>query len=443
MAGTILVADDSPTIQNKAKGILKGEGVEVVTVSNGVAAIKKLPMVKPQVILADVVMPGRDGYEVCDFVKKSPELRHVPVLLIFSDGDPYEEQRGAQVQADGRIKKPFDSRELIATVAKFLARAEALAPKPRTTQPIALAPPKPSFVTEPVDEEPELARKEAPPDLSAFSGGIGIGEPTPDAASSVPFEPIPSFEPMEASRVVEPEAPQPSAAPAESPPPAPEEPAPPPEPVLIEEQAAPPPLEGTVMFRMPTEIARQTLKDADAPARESVREEEETGRTMMFRMPTDIAQPVFTDETASAPPAEAPEYAPVSEEPADAPVSATTLESFSLTDAASGQVRFTAPETEVAAEPPAESEPSAEPAQSEAPAGTSGAAAPEAAAAVGPAPEEPVEPPPLDANFVYSIVQKVVIKMSPPALTAQQIHELAMKLTTDIIVELNQESSPN
>ena len=61
MARTVLVADDSPTHQRKANGILTGEGLQVVTVSNGVAAIKKLPTVKPMVVLADVSMPGKDG----------------------------------------------------------------------------------------------------------------------------------------------------------------------------------------------------------------------------------------------------------------------------------------------------------------------------------------------------------------------------------------------
>ena len=135
MGRTVLVADDSPSIQNKAKGILTGEGLEVVTVSNGVAAIKKLPSVKPSLVIADVAMPGRDGYEVCEFVKNSPELSFVPVVLVFSDVDPYDDQRGARARADATIKKspgerdPFDHEELVAMVAKFLAQAETAAPE--------------------------------------------------------------------------------------------------------------------------------------------------------------------------------------------------------------------------------------------------------------------------------------------------------------------------
>ena len=85
MARMVLIADDSPTIQKRALGILKGEGFEVETVSNGVAAIKRLAFIRPAVVLADVSMPGRDGYEVCEFVKNSAEHAQV--------GGPPDRQR--------------------------------------------------------------------------------------------------------------------------------------------------------------------------------------------------------------------------------------------------------------------------------------------------------------------------------------------------------------
>ena len=113
MARLILIADDSPTVQRKAQSILEGEGFEVETVSNGVAAIKKLPTLRPVLVLADVSMPGKDGYEVCDFVKSSGDLLNVPVLLVGSDLEPYDEVRGKQVRADGIIKKPFTPQDAL------------------------------------------------------------------------------------------------------------------------------------------------------------------------------------------------------------------------------------------------------------------------------------------------------------------------------------------
>jgi CheY-like chemotaxis protein len=108
-----------------AQKILREEGFEVETVSNGVAAIKKLPALQPVLVLADVSMPGKDGYEVCEFVKTSADLLHVPVLLVGSDLEPYDEQRGQQVRADGIIKKPFTARDLIDMVAKLTGPGEA------------------------------------------------------------------------------------------------------------------------------------------------------------------------------------------------------------------------------------------------------------------------------------------------------------------------------
>src|ERR1035437_8381090 len=105
VAPIVVGAEDSPTIQKRALGILKGQGFEEETVSNGVAAVRRLAFLRPVVILADVSMPGRDGYEVCEYVKKSAEHAHVPVLLIASDMEPYDEVRGAQVRADGRVIK--------------------------------------------------------------------------------------------------------------------------------------------------------------------------------------------------------------------------------------------------------------------------------------------------------------------------------------------------
>lgn len=98
MPRLVLIADGSPSHQRRAQGILTGEGLEVVTVSNGVAAIKKLPAIKAALVLADVSMPGRDGYEVCDFIKNSPELSKIPVLLTYSDQTPYDESRAQRAR---------------------------------------------------------------------------------------------------------------------------------------------------------------------------------------------------------------------------------------------------------------------------------------------------------------------------------------------------------
>jgi CheY-like chemotaxis protein len=172
VAQRILIADDSPTIQRLASGILAGEGLEVVTVANGIDAIRKLPAVNPHLILADVSMPGKDGYEVCEFVKNSPEMAQMPVLLICSELEPYEEERGKLVRADGSVKKPFDPKELIETVEKFLRQSEdgsASSSAPSRESPDHAASVEPA---EPVSE----ARPIPPIDLTSLSEGVAFTE---------------------------------------------------------------------------------------------------------------------------------------------------------------------------------------------------------------------------------------------------------------------------
>ena len=191
MARLILLADDSPTIQRRAQTILEGEGFEVETVSNGVAAIKKLPKMQPVLVLADVSMPGKDGYEVCDYVKTSADLHHVPVLLVASDLEPYDELRGAQVGADGIIKKPFAAHDLIAMVAKFAALGEAPASPPALPETLVTSSPLTPPEVSPMGYEPEGATGRHEPDFSAPPAGMAFAEP-PEMPATPP-EPLPDI----------------------------------------------------------------------------------------------------------------------------------------------------------------------------------------------------------------------------------------------------------
>ncbi len=372
MARTVLVADDSPTIQNKAKGILTGEGLEVVTVSNGVAAIKKLPQVKPLLILADVAMPGRDGYEVCQFVKSSPDLSHIPVVLIFSDADPYNEDQGTKVHADGRIKKmaagkPFDPEELISTVSSFLAKAEAPNPSAVDTVVPTL---QPTMVTEPVDEEPK-ARVKKSLDLSSLPQGVAFAEP----GTEEPAHPM----------------------------------------MDLPGPAAPSPPEPISAFGAHSSTESPGLAAEDTPP--ASEQEAPPQRTVLFRRPSDIAEPMLSDELAQPEPPPPP--TPAAPEPEHSPLSASSLGSFSLSDAAAGEVRFASPEAEVGHErlsPPAEAPPE-----------TEVVASPFAGAVA-------------DAALVYTIVQKAVRKMSPPALSLATIEEVARRIADEIVIELDSES---
>jgi CheY-like chemotaxis protein len=376
--------------------------LEVVTVSNGVAAIKKLPTMKAALVLADVSMPGRDGYEVCDFVKNSPELSRIPVLLSYSDQTPYDEARSQRCRADGRIRKPFGQDELLNVVKRFLPPEDA-APPPLvpTLRAPAVAMPAPIEAPEPMDLPPEEPPKMEVPDLGTLSAAPAFGEHPEESPELSPppmsfDEAFPSAEAPATGHPME----IPFGGMPESAPPAFEEPAPAPEPMLVEEPAV-----------------------AAPPAEE---EEEPAARTMMFRMPVQIAEPILADDSSAAPPVEEPPPPPVA--PPQAPeIEASTLEGYTLDAAASGQVSLAPPPAEAPAappEPPSLPAPSFEPAPEAAPVPAAEAAT--SAAAV------------LDTDLVHWIVHNVVVRMAPPALSTAQVEELIRQITDEMISDLTQ-----
>jgi len=120
----ILVADDNSNIQKMVGLALKDQGIDVVAVGNGEAAVRKISELKPDLVLADVFMPVRSGYEVCRYVKDDPALAHIPVILLVGAFDPLDEQEAQRVGADGVLKKPFVPPDpLISMVKSALMRA--------------------------------------------------------------------------------------------------------------------------------------------------------------------------------------------------------------------------------------------------------------------------------------------------------------------------------
>jgi CheY-like chemotaxis protein len=120
----ILVADDNSNIQKMVGLALKDQGIDVVAVGNGEAAVRKISDIIPDLVLADVFMPVRNGYEVCQYVKQDPALAHIPVILLVGAFDPLDEQEAQRVGADGVLKKPFVPPDpLIAMVKAALTRA--------------------------------------------------------------------------------------------------------------------------------------------------------------------------------------------------------------------------------------------------------------------------------------------------------------------------------
>jgi CheY-like chemotaxis protein len=121
----ILLVDDSPYAQRMGERILSDEGYEVVTVSNADSALIRLEDADPDVVVADAVMPGRTGYDICQYLKMSPRHRHVRVILTSGAQEPIDEARARVVQADGTIEKPFEASVLLAAVRPLAEAATA------------------------------------------------------------------------------------------------------------------------------------------------------------------------------------------------------------------------------------------------------------------------------------------------------------------------------
>lgn len=123
MRRRILLADDSVTIQKVIELTFMDEDYEVRAVSNGDEAIKALPEVDPHFVIADVHMPGANGYEFC---RRSKERRpDVPVLLLVGTFEPFDEAQARAAGSDSYLKKPFDSQELLQRVGELLSRSGA------------------------------------------------------------------------------------------------------------------------------------------------------------------------------------------------------------------------------------------------------------------------------------------------------------------------------
>ena len=177
----ILVADDNSNVQKTVALALTDLGVEVVAVNNGDAAIRKLADIAPDLVLADIFMPVRNGYEVCEYVKKDTRFSNVPVVLLVGAFDPLDEREAQRVGADGILKKPFVPPDPLMTMVKTLLDRSlgdrlvtVAASKPAVAVQekaggvaTAVQPPPPSA------PEEESAEEEFPPPVERLSFGEG------------------------------------------------------------------------------------------------------------------------------------------------------------------------------------------------------------------------------------------------------------------------------
>ncbi len=205
MPKTILLADDSVTIQKVVAISFASEDVAVVSVDNGDDAITKAREIRPDIVLADVVMPGKNGYEVCAAIKADPDLAHIPVLLLTGTFEAFDESRAREVGSAGHIAKPFEAQSLIDEVRRLIdaagasaAQSPADAPAKSTESPAANddafdffddqeSAPNLTPAPSPLENEGDLVFKSTDSDFTFGDDDLGVPASPPE--QSVPVTP--------------------------------------------------------------------------------------------------------------------------------------------------------------------------------------------------------------------------------------------------------------
>lgn len=120
MAKTILIVDDEPNIVISLEFLMKREGFDVAIASDGESAIAAMDANKPDLVLLDIMMPGKDGYEVCRQIRATPEWQAVKIVMLSAKSRDSEIAKGLALGADAYITKPFSSKELAQQVKQLL-----------------------------------------------------------------------------------------------------------------------------------------------------------------------------------------------------------------------------------------------------------------------------------------------------------------------------------
>jgi CheY-like chemotaxis protein/predicted regulator of Ras-like GTPase activity (Roadblock/LC7/MglB family) len=193
----VLVVDDSLSVRKVVERALLGRHIEVVCAATGTEAIERIERDEPDVVVCDVVMPDRDGYEICDFVKRHPRLAGTPVLLMSGIVNDEVRQRAAQVQSADVLSKPFAADDLLRKLDSLLASASKPAPAspsiltspslvngnghahvppaplPIVPAPLPIAPPPP-IVTPPIVTPPPVPVAAPPPVVASVEAPLPI-----------------------------------------------------------------------------------------------------------------------------------------------------------------------------------------------------------------------------------------------------------------------------
>jgi CheY-like chemotaxis protein len=195
MPKNLLIADDSLTIRKVIGMIFATEDFQVTAVDNGLDAISRTRELRPDVVLADVMMPGKSGYEVCEALKSDPSTQGIPVLLLAGTFEAFDENRAKAARADDHITKPFESQILLDKVKALVGQKSNTMPASAATRVLPQAPagavapvaaPPPAAVAAPGARPPGAPG--VPPPGARPPGAPGVPPPgaRPPGAPGVP-----------------------------------------------------------------------------------------------------------------------------------------------------------------------------------------------------------------------------------------------------------------
>ncbi|MGE3259554.1 MAG: response regulator [Geobacter sp.] len=165
---SILLADDSITIQKVVGIIFAGDGYTLTVVDSGAAAVQKAQEILPDVLLIDVLMPGMNGYEVCEQLRAIPALAAKPILLLTGSFEAFDEAKAKSCGADDHITKPFESQQIIAKVKELHALGQRRA-SGESVEPIAAVTPAAAEPASFIEPTAFAAPTEAAPAEESFA----------------------------------------------------------------------------------------------------------------------------------------------------------------------------------------------------------------------------------------------------------------------------------
>ncbi|MES9925187.1 MAG: response regulator [Candidatus Thiodiazotropha endolucinida] len=124
MTKTILIVDDEPNIVLSVEYLMKREGYQVMTASDGQVAMEMIADIRPDLLILDVMMPRKNGFEVCREIRADPALSGLPILMLSAKGREAEIKKGISLGADAYITKPFSTHDLVDKVNQLLQSRE-------------------------------------------------------------------------------------------------------------------------------------------------------------------------------------------------------------------------------------------------------------------------------------------------------------------------------